>query len=270
MEFVDPIHLVIGNFDGVHLGHQTLLQLACKKAHSVGQKVVVYTFNPHPRQIIPEAPKLHLIYSVQERCTLLRDLGCDYVWVQTFSNQMRLQGPEQFLQDIRHIFPNLSVVYVGDQFRFGYQQQGDVHTLQTVCDQTNCVRLCICPSVFDSEGRICSTRIRYALQQGSLPEANRLLGKPYHRYGKVVSTHQSAQGYTFVLGDPNSLNPGSSVVPEWVGCLLKPGFYVGHFDCQQGQIQVSIQIQPDQGVCLLDCDRACLNQTGYLVFDGLP
>ncbi|MCQ2955770.1 MAG: adenylyltransferase/cytidyltransferase family protein [Opitutales bacterium] len=262
MEFTPPIHLVIGNFDGVHVGHQTLIRMACNQAHALGQSVVVYTFNPHPRQIIPEAPKLQLIYSVQERCTLLRQLGCDSIWVQTFTNQLRLQTPEQFLQAIQQVFPTLAAVYVGDQFRFGYRQQGDVHTLQDLCEQTKNVRLCVCPSVFDAAGRICSTRIRAALQQGQLSEANRLLGQPYHRYGKVVS--DGSNGYAFVLGNPEGEPTGE--VPT-NGCLLKAGSYVGHFDCQQQQMRVRIQVHSDQRIGLLDCNPVNLNSLGVLVFD---
>lgn len=262
MEFTIPIHLVVGNFDGVHVGHQTLIRMACKQAHALGQSVVVYTFNPHPRQVIPEAPKLQLIYSVQERCALLRQLGCDYIRVQAFTNQLRLETPEQFLQTIQQTFPTLAAIYVGDQFHFGYCQQGDVNTLQALCDQTKSVRLCVCPSVFDAAGRICSTRIRAALQQGQLSEANRLLGQPYHRYGKAVSDGNN--GYAFVFGSPDD-KPTEAASMD--GCLLKPGSYVGHFDCQQQRMRVRIQVHSDQRIGLLDCNPVSLNQLGVLVFD---
>ena len=265
MEFTSPIHLVIGNFDGVHVGHQTLIRMACTQAHALGRSVVGYTFNPHPRQIIPEAPKLQLIYSVQERCTLLRQLGCDSIWVQTFTNQLRLQTPEQFLQAIQQVFPTLAAVYVGDQYRFGYRQQGDVNTLRALCERTKSVRLCVCPSVFDAAGRICSTRIRAALQQGQLSEANRLLGQPYHRYGKVVL--KGAAGYVFEFKGQDASGDETAVMPSPVGCLLKPGTYVGHFDCQQQQMRVRIQVHSDQRIGLLDCNLVSLNQLGVLVFD---
>ncbi|MDR0647110.1 MAG: adenylyltransferase/cytidyltransferase family protein [Puniceicoccales bacterium] len=179
------LHLAIGIFDGVHLGHRTLIGKAVENARNTHAWSGVLSFHPHPKKVLglPRAPKM--IYPIQQRYRLLKELKVDHIFVKHFTSAWSQFQPDRFFSFLKRIFPNLHTVYVGEDFHFGYQRQGDVATLEALCQKENNVYLNVTQPCTHEGERICSTRIRHALQRGQICLANSLLGKSYHRLGQL-------------------------------------------------------------------------------------
>ena len=181
---MQPVHLAIGNFDGLHLGHRALLRKAVAEAREHQNVAAVLTFHPHPKRVLrlPNAPQL--IYPIHHRCYLLRRLGFGKICVQPFSEAFAAMTPEVFFDHLLRCFPTLTAVYVGEDYRFGSRCCGDVYTLEDLCRKHN-ITLYICPNLKEGGEKISSTRIRKALREGSIEVANHFLGTPYHCIGYV-------------------------------------------------------------------------------------
>lgn len=179
-----PVHLAIGNFDGLHLGHRALLRKAVAEAREHQNVAAVLTFHPHPKRVLrlPNAPQL--IYPIHHRCYLLRRLGFGKICVQPFDEAFAALTPEAFFDHLLRQFPTLPAVYVGEDYRFGSRCCGDVYTLEDLCRKHN-ITLYICPNLKEGGEKISSTRIRKALREGSIEVANHFLGTPYHCIGYV-------------------------------------------------------------------------------------
>ena len=182
---IKPLHLAIGVFDGVHCGHRYLIGEAIKTAQSRGDWVGALTFHPHPKKVLqlPNAPEL--IYPVQQRYWILRKLGCDYVFVKKFTDAWSQSSPEKFFAYLRRLFPNLSDLYVGEDFHFGHNREGDVGILNNFCKQSGSIQLHVFRHLQYTGERVCSTRVREALYAGNLELVNHLLGQNYHCIGYV-------------------------------------------------------------------------------------
>jgi riboflavin kinase/FMN adenylyltransferase len=179
------LHLAIGIFDGVHLGHRTLIGKVVENARNTHAWSGVLSFHPHPQKVLgfPQAPKM--IYPIQQRYRLLKELEVDHIFVKHFTSAWSQFQPDRFFLFLKRIFPNLHTVYVGEDFRFGYKRQGNVATLETLCQKENYIHLNVTqPCTYDGK-RICSTRIRHTLQTGQIDLVNALLEKPYHRLGQL-------------------------------------------------------------------------------------
>jgi riboflavin kinase/FMN adenylyltransferase len=184
-----PLHLGIGIFDGVHGGHRYLLQSAIEAAKQENALSGALTFHPHPKQVLklPNAPKL--IYTIQQRYWLLKQLGCDSVFIKTFTEQWSHSTPEHFFTYLMRLYPNLAHLYVVEDFRFGNKRQGTLSMLQTFC-KAHTIQLHVIPHLKQGGEKICSTRIRKALGNGLVSLANQLLYKPYHCIGYITPTWQ--------------------------------------------------------------------------------
>ena len=184
-----PLHLAIGIFDGVHRGHCHLLQSAIEAAKKEKALSGALTFHPHPKQVLqlPNAPQL--IYPIQQRYWLLKQLRCDSVVIKKFTEQWARSTPDHFFADLMQFFPNLSNLYVGEDFRFGHKRLGTLDLLQIFCKE-HTIQLHIVPHLKQDGEKICSTRIRKALNEGLVSLANQLLHKPYHCIGYITPTWQ--------------------------------------------------------------------------------
>ena len=183
-----PVHLALGVFDGVHRGHQTVLQSARTRAADQGGVAVVATFDPHPAEVLAadQAPK-RLTHSAHQRY-LFRELGMDAAFVIPFDLAMASRTAEGFVGELAAAC-QLSSVHVGEDWAFGNGRRGDLRLLQELGQHHSFVVHGIAP-VMDGSARISSTRIRDAVLAGDLPEAERLLGRPYSLFGPVVKGDQ--------------------------------------------------------------------------------
>ena len=222
---LQPLHLAIGVFDGVHNGHRYIIGEAIKNAQKTGAVSGALTFHPHPKRVLnlPDAPQL--IYPIQQRYWLLKRLGCDYIFIKKFTEAWSQYMPERFFAYLKRLFPNLSSLYVGEDFRFGHKRCGDTETLEYLCKDDGHIQLHVFKHLNFKEERICSTRIRKVLKEGLVDEANKMLGTPYHCIGYVNKS------LVFKHHCELNIHPGEYV------CILK------NKHCQQN---VSIHVDSQQ------------------------
>ena len=205
--------VVIGNFDGVHPGHQQVL--AAAREAEPGAPLVVVTFWPHPMAVIrPDgAPKL--LTNLEDRVALLRRAGADEVRVLEFTRELSQQSPEQFVE--QHLMPldPLRIV-VGENFRFGHRASGTVGTLADL--GRGRFEVTGLPLVHVGDEETCSSAVREALEAGDVRHAAELLGRPFRFRGSV--SHGDKRGRE--LGFPTANLP----VPKEYACPAD-GVYAG-------------------------------------------
>lgn len=180
-----PIALTIGNFDGVHVGHQAMLTRLEEAARALGVPACVMTFEPHPREYFtPQAAPARLT-SLREKLQLLKKYGVDRVYLCRFNQRFAHVPARDFVQDILYRRLQARWVLVGDDFRFGAQRAGDFTLLQEMEEQCG-YEVNDMHSVTVANVRVSSTAVREALAAGQLELAAQLLGRPYSISGRVV------------------------------------------------------------------------------------
>jgi riboflavin kinase/FMN adenylyltransferase len=177
--------LTIGNFDGVHRGHQALLQMLTDKARTLALPAVVLTFEPHPREYFAPADAPARLASLREKLLLLAACGVDRVHVCRFDARLAALDAEQFIERILVRGLGVRHLIIGDDFRFGARRQGDFALLQA---QGASLRFGVeAMHTLDADGeRISSSAVRAALAADDLAHAARLLGRPYSIAGRVI------------------------------------------------------------------------------------
>ena len=181
-----PCALAIGNFDGLHLGHQALLSKLIQVAKTQHLISAVITFEPHPREFFtPESAPTRLC-SLREKLEHFAAAGVERVYVCRFNQSFAKVTADEFMQNILRHALNTQAVLVGEDFRFGAKRAGSIQDF--VQSGFNLISL---PQVDSSQGnnegtRVSSTRVRMALAAGNLQEASSLLDRPYSMSGKVV------------------------------------------------------------------------------------
>lgn len=180
-----PLHLAIGMFDGVHLGHRTVIEAAVQSARRSGGVAGVLTFYPHPSALFRPEDPTRLIQDTATKARVLQRLGVDAVITQPFTAELAAVPAEEFLGWLEQRLPRLVAVYVGENFRFGYRRLGDVGLLVASARATG-VHVLSAPRVNLDGEPISSTRIRAQLQAGDIESANALLGYTYFAAGPVI------------------------------------------------------------------------------------
>lgn len=213
-----PAVLVIGNFDGVHLGHQTVLREAVSHARSIGLSTAVLTFDPHPAGVVGSgAPQL--LSTIERRAELLGELGVERMYVRRFDTAFAAWQPERFARELVAGILHARLVVVGENFRFGAKRAGDLTRLRELGAQLG-FGVRVHAVARDERGRYSSTRAREAVVAGNLEEVQRVLGRPHALSGVVV--HGDERGRT--IGVPTA---NLDAVPE----LLPPnGVYAVNVD----------------------------------------
>ena len=179
-----PLHLAIGMFDGVHLGHRAVVETAVRLARETSGLSAVLTFWPHPSALFrPENPT-KLIQDASTKSRMLLALGVDAVITQSFTPELAAVSAEEFLPWLQRRLPQLAVVYVGENFRFGCERRGDVALLKAM-GQKYGVQVFSAPRVASHGEPVSSTRIRTLLAEGRIEAANALLGYDYFVEGIV-------------------------------------------------------------------------------------
>ncbi len=177
--------LTIGNFDGVHLGHQQLLQHLKQKCTDRNLKFAVITFVPHPQKIIHAERERYLISSYKQRRQYLEQSGVDYLIEIDFTRDFSTLSGEEFLDNYILTYPKIESIYLGYDFAFGANKQGSFDLVKNHCKLKH-IHVEIQPK-FESGGDvISSSRIRKAILTGQVEEANALLGRPLCLDGVVV------------------------------------------------------------------------------------
>ena len=181
-----PLHLAIGVFDGVHLGHKAVIEPAVLTSQKSGGVSAVLTFDPHPSRLFRQEDPTRLILPISVKTSMLQSIGVDIVIRKHFDRAYASTPAADFLIDLKKALPTLAAVYVGSNFRFGENRVGNV---QTLIESGQLLGLDIfgVDRIHYDGAPISSTRIRKELVQGSMTSVNSLLGYNYRTTGSVIT-----------------------------------------------------------------------------------
>ncbi len=206
----DKSVLTLGNFDGIHLGHQELVRMVIRRAKETGAVSMVVTFRPHPLKILaPEkCPPLISIY--EEKIKLFERLGIDVLVKIPFTLEFSAMTPEDFVKDILCETLGAKEIFVGYNYRFGKGRKGDVRTLKRLGERFGFTVREVKQISLDNEV-ISSTKIRNLLKEGDVEHAAKLLGRTYAITGIVVKGDGRGKG----LGFPTAnIAPKHAIIPS--------------------------------------------------------
>ncbi|MDO5532077.1 bifunctional riboflavin kinase/FAD synthetase [Sutterella sp.] len=211
-----PSAIAIGNFDGVHTGHQALLAGLVEAARSRGLVPSVLTFEPHPREYFPHLDPVPRISTLADKVKHLLECGVERIYMLPFNGRIANEGAEAFVRRVLVEGLDCRWVTVGEDFRFGSGRSASAHDLARF-GETWRYETWISPLLFHGEKKVSSTRVRQALEAGDFYEASLMLGRPYTMTGRVI--HGAELGRT--LGYPtlnlSPIPPGSRARPALAG-----------------------------------------------------
>ncbi len=177
--------VTMGNFDGMHIGHQALLQATIQKARALGTQSLVMLFEPQPYEFFAKNQAAARLTRWREKYCFLRAIGIDHVFVIRFNQSFAELPAEQFIENILIQTLQIKHIMLGDDFHFGHKRQGDYRLMQKYAEKAGFTAEQI-PSVLLIGERVSSTRVRKALALADHALVERLLGRPYSMEGRVV------------------------------------------------------------------------------------
>jgi riboflavin kinase / FMN adenylyltransferase len=202
--------VTLGKFDGLHLGHQQLInQVVSYKKQ--GLTAVMFTFMMHPGNLFSDR-EFELIYTEEEKLARLKRCGIDALVSYPFTEETRTMDPEDFIKEILVEKLDAKVIVVGDDYRFGYQRRGDVKMLKEY-EETYGYKVIETERIKWKNEIISSSAIRSALKEGNMEAANTMLGHPYTIRGEVV--HGRKIGRTLGMPTTNLIPPSSKLLPPF-------------------------------------------------------
>lgn len=240
--------VLIGNFDGVHVGHQSLIALAQKLLKSEGGNIVVITFKPHPREVILNK-KIDLIVPYDEKRRLLNLYGVDIVDEIEFNDSMLKMSSLQFANDFIINKYKPSHIIIGENFRFGHQASGNSKFLEKISNNRYEVHSLNIQKVGSSP--VSSTYIKQLLIQGDVNKVKDFLGRNYSLNGIVVKGEQRGREIGF---------PTTNLETGW-RFFPKPGVYVSfvEIDNKKHQSITNIGFRPTFGSFNLQIESHIFN-----------
>ncbi len=185
LSLIGPSVVTIGNFDGVHLGHQKIIKTLKEKADREGLAGVLVTFDPHPVKVLHPDRNLKLLMPLEERLSLIEKLGIDICVVVPFTREFSKTPPEAFVRDFLVNKLNAKHVVVGSGYRFGRAKTGDTRGLRRLGRKYD-FGLTVVRPVRRFGHVVSSSNIRQLLGWGRVCDASQMLGRPFYIEGRVV------------------------------------------------------------------------------------
>jgi len=177
--------ITLGTFDGLHLGHQQIVDTVIQKSRQSGGRSFLLTFEPHPRKVIPGRNDVKLLSTLDEKVVILEQLGLENLFVINFTEEFSRQSPEEFVEKYLVKGIGLKEVVIGYDHHFGKGRDGNFELLKDLGNKFN-FSVTLVPE-FNVEGEtVSSTKIRNALLSGDVVKAGKMLGRNYSFKGKVV------------------------------------------------------------------------------------
>ena len=222
--------LTIGTFDGVHVGHQKILQQVKKEAEKIGGESVLFTFFPHPRMVLyPESHGLKLLQTQEEKMAKLARVGVENCIVYPFTFDFSRLSAIEFVRDILVNKLQIKKLVIGYDHQFGKNREGNIEFLKEICEVYGFEVIEIPAQDIDAVN-VSSTKIRNAILGGDIAKANEYLGEKFELTGTIV--HGQAIGKTIGFPTANiqvnsdlKLIPGNGVYA--VAVSLKDSDYIG-------------------------------------------
>ena len=227
-----PVALTQGTFDGVHLGHQRILQQLISAAKRINGKSVLLTFTPHPRLVLyPEFSELKLIHTMDEKLEILSRTGIDEVVIIPFTKEFSRQTASQFVKNILVDKLNVKQLIVGYDHRFGKNREGSKEELEKLSSVYG-FGIEEITAQHMNEVTVSSTKIRKALDEGDISTANLYLGRPFTLSGTVMAGKKLGRKIGFPtanvdIENQNKLVPRNGVYAVYVTLHGNPAPYKG-------------------------------------------
>jgi len=177
--------ITLGTFDGLHLGHQQIVETLIKKSKQVNAKNFLITFDPHPRKVVPGRNDVKLLSTLEEKISIFEKLGLENLFIVNFTDEFSKQTPEQFVEKYFVDGIGLEEIVIGYDHHFGKGRGGDFELLRKLGEKFNFSVTVVPEYMMDGE-TISSTKIRNALLEGDILRANKFLGRFYSFKGRVV------------------------------------------------------------------------------------
>ncbi len=247
----------IGNFDGVHLGHQQLMRDLVRRAKEVAGTATVVTFFPHPLQILARDNAPRQIQTLQQKLAILADLGIQMAIVIPFDLRLARMTAYDFASGVLWDQLRLQEIYVGPNFAFGHRREGSFNLLKKTGEEKGFLVGRINQVQFRGS-RVSSTAVRQALLAGQVALARRLLGRPYSLAGRVV--HGSATGSKLKVPTAN-IQSENELIP-------RTGVYVTILDLDGSRFRSVTNIGVRPTINLVGADAPVTIETHILDFSG--
>lgn len=202
--------MTIGNFDGVHKGHQELIRTVVREASLDRRATVVYTFHPHPVKVLHPARQTERLFDLRDQQEQFEKMGIQNVVIENFTPDFAKVTAQEFLTDYVQRWFRPHTLVVGHDFNFGSEREGNLAFLEKFCFE-NDIRLMIIPPFHLGPQVVSSTLIRRQLRAGELTEAEHLLGRAYYLRGHVEKGFERGR----TIGVPTAnLKPDVEFVPR--------------------------------------------------------
>lgn len=220
-------YLALGSFDGLHIGHLTLVHKIVKLARENKGKSILYTFENHPRTLIKGIEKPKLILNNKNKRDNALQLGVDEVYFEKFTEEYMKLTPEGFVEYLCNKF-NVKGIVVGFNFKFGYKNLGNVNVLKSLSKKYNYELIVMEPCEYKSEV-VSSTRIRSSIDAGNVEDVSVMLNRPYSLEGKVI--HGKQLGRTIGFPTANMEINNEVLIPKkgvyYTNVLIKDKIFKG-------------------------------------------
>lgn len=222
----DPSVITLGNFDGIHLGHQELIHQCKMLATARQMRSLVMSFYPHPVKVLRPEIKHKRLFPIQDLEEQLQQYEVDILNIEPFNQELANLSAEEFFEEILLKKLNMQALVVGFDFHFGKNKTGDISALTQLCKKHN-IELVVVPQQSEKQGlKISSSSIRESLNSGDVHHAWSLLGRPFYNYGEVKKGRQL--GRTIGVPTANILDDECIIPKKGVyltRACLKGGFY---------------------------------------------
>ena len=208
--------ITIGTFDGVHIGHQKILDAIVKKAQLLGGESVLLTFSPHPRMVLfPDSYQLKLIQTEDEKINKLSETGLENLIIFPFTFEFSRLSAMEFVRDILVNKLNIHTIIIGYDHQFGRNREGNIQYLKDISSTYEFEAIEI-PAKEIDEINISSTKIRKAIENGDIERANLFLGAKFELNGTVIKGAQIGREIGFptanvLIEDPIKILPANGV-----------------------------------------------------------
>ncbi|SDN50576.1 riboflavin kinase / FMN adenylyltransferase [Desulfonauticus submarinus] len=208
----------IGNFDGVHIGHQTLIKKVCARAKAINATSVVVTFDPHPLRVLVDSKTPPFITLTEQKLQLISDLGVDYIFCIPFTKKLASLEPKEFVKIYLVNGLKLKELIIGYDYAFGKNRKGNFNLLKKLGEEFGFRVEQLSPVMYKG-AIVSSTRIRDLIQAGKVWEARPLLGRFYQVKGTVIEGKKRGARLLFPTANialKDELFPKLGVYAVWV------------------------------------------------------
>lgn len=206
----------LGNFDGLHIGHASLIKKLVDECHSQNLTSVIYTFTKHPENILRKKLFTPQITTTKKKIELLDEFNVDYLYLAEFDEKFSRMQPEEFIKRILVDMFGIKLAVVGYDYRFGFEGSGDVALLEHYGEKYHFDVIVVPPVYLDSEV-VSSTSIRKLLSYGYVDKVSKFLGRPYSIQGLVIKGRNVGTKIGF---------PTANLMPEKYLIIPRSGVYI--------------------------------------------